>query len=125
MKKSIIVLGLALVTFANSSFASTVEKAIIKKEFVKSEITPLCAAIIKGDVVAVKKIIEYGADLEETTNNLTPLMVAARYNKAEIIKLLLANGAKKSTKNENGFTALKYAELSNAQDAILILKEAK
>lgn len=124
MKKSIIVLGLALVTFANSSFAGNVEKVVIKKEFVKSEITPLCAAIIKGDVVAVKKIIEYGADLEETTNNLTPLMVAARYNKADIIKLLLANGAKKSTKNENGLTALKCAELSNAQDAISLLKEA-
>jgi ankyrin repeat protein len=124
MKKSVIVLGLALVTFTNSSFASNVEKAIIKKEFVQSEITPLCAAIIKGDVVAVKKIIEYGANLEETTNNLTPLMVAARYNKTEIIKLLLANGAKKSTKNDRGLTALKCAELSNAQDAIAILKEA-
>lgn len=124
MKKSIIVLGLALVTFANSSFAGNVEKVVIKKEFVKSEITPLCAAIIKGDVVAVKKIIEYGADLEETTNNLTPLMVAARYNKADIIKLLLAKGAKKSTKNENGLTALKCAELSNAQEAISLLKEA-
>ena len=124
MKKSIIVLGLALVTFANSSFAGNVEKVIIKKEFVKSEITPLCAAIIKGDVLAVKKIIEYGADLEETTNNLTPLMVAARYNKVEIIKLLLEKGAKKSTKNENGLTALKCAQLSNAQDAISVLKEA-
>lgn len=124
MKKSIIVLGLALVTFANSSFAGNVEKVSIKNEFVKSEITPLCAAIVKGDVVAVKKIIQYGANLEETTNNLTPLMLAARYNKVEIIKLLLEKGAIKSTKNENGLTALKCAQLSNAQDAISVLKEA-
>ena len=124
MKKSIIVLGLALVTFANSSFAGNVEKVIIKNEFVKSEITPLCAAIVKGDVVAVKKIIQYGANLEETTNNLTPLMLAARYNKVEIIKLLLEKGAIKSTKNENGLTALKCAQLSNAQEAVSILKEA-
>lgn len=124
MKKSIIVLGLALVTVANSSFANNVEKVIIKKEFVKSEITPLCAAIIKGDLVAVKNIIDYGADIEEKSNMLTPLMIAARYNKVEIIKILLANGAKKSAKNENGLTALKCAELSNAQDAISLLKEA-
>jgi uncharacterized protein len=124
MKKSIIVLGLALVTVTNSSFANKVEKVIIKKEFVKPEITPLCAAIIKGDLVAVKSIIEYGANIEETSNKLTPLMIAARYNKVEIIKILLLSGAKKSVKNEDGLTALKCAELSNAQDAVALLKEA-
>lgn len=124
MKKTIIVLGLALVTVTNSSFANNVEKVIIKKEFVKSEITPLCAAIIKGDIGAVKSIIEYGANIEETSNKLTPLMIAARYNKVEIIKILLLRGAKKSFKNEDGLTALKCAELSNAHEAIALLKEA-
>ena len=54
---------------------------------------------------------------------MTPLMVAARYNKVEIIKFLLANGAQSDTKSESGLTALKYAELSKANEAIEILKQ--
>ena len=49
-------------------------------------------------------------------------MLAARYNKVEIIKVLLDKGAKLDAKDERGFTALKYAELSNANEAIALLK---
>ena len=56
---------------------------------------------------------------------MSPLMTAARYNKVEIIKVLLAAGARPSDKNEKGYTALKFAQLSNATEAIALLKDAK
>ncbi|WP_281224989.1 ankyrin repeat domain-containing protein [Flavobacterium aquiphilum] len=125
MKKSIVYLGVALVAFANVSFASNVNSfSEIKNKIEFSEtITPLSVAIRKGDMETVKKFVEYGADVNENSNGLSPLMIAARYNKVEIIKFLLSKGARLNEKDENGFTALKYAELSNATEAIELLKQ--
>ncbi|TDW44105.1 ankyrin repeat protein [Flavobacterium sp. 270] len=125
MKKSVIILGVALVAFANVSMAANhlnVENPIVVTTYVSS---PLNVAISKGDVESVKKFIEYGADVNKISENMSPLMVAARYNKVEIIKILLANGANAGDKNEKGFTALKYAELSRAEESIAILKDLK
>jgi ankyrin repeat protein len=126
MKKTVIYLGLALVAFANVSMAST-HKATAKNqvEFSAYFVSPLNVAISKGDIETVKKFIEYGADVNQISEDMTPLMIAARSNKVEIMKLLIANGARTYEKNEKGFTALKYAQLSNATEAIAILKDLK
>ena len=55
---------------------------------------------------------------------MTPLMVAARYNQVEIINLLLKSGANVKATTDKGLTALKYAELSKAEEAITTLKLA-
>lgn len=122
MKKTIIILGLALVSFANVSFASNVS-SFNNQEVVSYSKTPLTTAIIKGDVSTIKKFIEYGVDVNESANGVTPLMLAARYNRVEIVKLLLESGANSDAKDNNGFKALKYAELSNATDTIELLKK--
>jgi ankyrin repeat protein len=125
MKKSIVYLGVALVAFANVSLASngnSFTKVTNKVEF-NETITPLSVAISKGDIDSVRKFVEYGADVNEKSNGMSPLMVAARYNKTEIIKFLISKGARLNEKDENGFTALKYAELSNATEAIQLLKQ--
>lgn len=125
MKKTIIYLSLALVAFSSVTFASNVESAQ-KYEITASysESTPLGVAICKGDIETVKKFIEYGANVNERSNGLTPLMLAARYNHVEIIKVLLESGANIALEDQRGFTALKYAELSNAKEAFAVLKEA-
>lgn len=124
MKKSIICLGLALVTFATPVLAShAMVIAPQKSSLIYGKNTPLCVAIQKGEFDLVKKLIEYGADVNEKSFGMTPLMVAARYNKVDIIRFLLANGANINTKDEKGFTALKYAELSLANDAVTVLKQ--
>jgi ankyrin repeat protein len=51
-------------------------------------------------------------------------MSAARYNKVDIIKYLLGKGADKKVKDQNGNTALRYAENSKSLDAIEVLKQA-
>lgn len=126
MKKSVIYLGVALVAFANVAMASN-QKSFVKPQIenVSSFATPLTVAVSKGDLEFVKKLIEYGADVNEISEDLTPLMIAARYNKVDILRILLSNGANPSARNEKGFTALKYAQLSNATEAIAILKDLK
>ncbi|MGL2966685.1 ankyrin repeat domain-containing protein [Flavobacterium sp. XGLA_31] len=124
MKKTIIFAGLALVAFANVSLASNLSTVAPPTEITVNTNTPLCNAIYKGDLVTVKKFVEYGADVNETSNGMTPLMFAARYNKVEIIKYLLEKGADKNVKDERGNNAAKYAELSNSQDALALLKQA-
>lgn len=127
MKNSVIYLGLALVAFANVSMASN-QQLVVKQpvEVTIYDATPLNVAVSKGDIEVVKKFIEYGANVNEKSDDgMSPLMTAARYNKVEIIKVLLASGARPSDKNEKGYTALKYAQLSNATDAIAVLKDLK
>ena len=95
-----------MITFGKSSFASP-EKPLENYKIEVTEITkvsPLCLAISKGDIATVKKFIELGSNVNEKSRGMTPLMYAARYNKAEIIKLLIANGAKLKIKDDKGFT---------------------
>ncbi|AWI26304.1 ankyrin repeat domain-containing protein [Flavobacterium pallidum] len=123
MKKSIIYLGMALLSLSNVTMASE-SKTAVKSGFETTTYTgsPLCLAIAKGDFEVVKKFIEYGASVNETSNGMTPLMFAARYNQVEILKLLVEKGADLKAKDANGFTALKYAENSNATAAAEYLK---
>ena len=55
---------------------------------------------------------------------MTPVMYAAKFNRTEILKLLISKGVNLKQKSNQGMTALKYAELSNAQEAVEIIKEA-
>lgn len=83
-----------------------------------------CKAIVKGDIETVRKLISLGEDVNEKSLGMTPAIVAARYNKAEILELLIQNGANLKLKSDNGFTAKKYAELSNATEALEVIKTA-
>ena len=118
MKKTIVTLGLALCALTVQAY----EHAEVIPTSVSAKMaTPLGNAIIKGEIEVVRKFVEYGADVNEMSNGMTPLMLAARYNRAEIISFLLENGANPKIKTETGWTALKYAELSKATDAIALL----
>ncbi len=122
--KSVILAGLTMLTVTQATLASALPTSKLATELASNGNTPLCTAIFKGDVDTVKKFIEYGADVNEVSNGMTPLMFAARYNKVAIVKLLLVNGADKKLKDEKGYTAIKYAELSNSTEALAILKQA-
>ncbi len=123
MKKTIFILGMALVAFTNVATASTVTETKVYTVNAYGA-TPLCTAISKGDVATIKKFIEYGADINERTNNLTPLMYAIRYNNLEIVKLLVEKGADLTAVDQNGNTVLKIAEMFKNNDVIETLKTA-
>ena len=58
-------------------------------------------AIILGDLTLVKKYIQEGIDINFKDNtNITPLVLATKYNHTEIIKLLLKNKAQVNVKDE-------------------------
>ena len=81
--------------------------------------------LVKMTMKRQKKMIAYGANVNDRYNGITPLMYAARYNNVEMLKELLNNGADLSLKDSRGNTALKFAELSNAKEAIEFLKSVK
>ena len=122
MKKSIVYLSLALMSLSTATFASSVKSF---QEIGNSifDATPLCTTIANGDFETVKKFVEYGANVNESSNGVSPLMLAARYNQVEIIKFLLEKGADANAKDERGYNAFKYAEMSKATEALLLLKK--
>lgn len=125
MKISIVYFGIALVSFLSNVHASGSEFSfhINYNDVAQSyDRSPLNVAISQGDIETVNRFINYGADLNKIVNGMSPLMTAARYNKVEIIKLLISKGAVLSIENKRGYTALKYAEVSKAKEAVVLLK---
>ncbi|WP_400074154.1 ankyrin repeat domain-containing protein [Zobellia russellii] len=88
------------------------------------ELSSFCKAIMQGDFDTVKKFIELGEDVNKKSMGMTPAIFAARYNKAEILELLIANGANLKIKSDKGYSVKKYAELSNATDALRVIETA-
>ena len=88
------------------------------------ELSSFCKAIMQGDLDTVKKLIELGEDVNKKSMGMTPAIFAARYNKAEILELLIANGANLKIKSDKGYSVKKYAELSNATDALRVIETA-
>jgi len=128
MKKLILPMLVCLFTIStinatNSNFETKTENIEIVKVY---ELSSFCKLIQMGDYDAVKALIKSGEDVNKKSNGLTPLMFAARHNKAKIAKLLIDNGAKLKTKSDKGgkLTALQMAERSKAIDAIKVIKEA-
>lgn len=125
MKKSIFTILMA-VCVTSLSFASESDKSFNDNNssaIIAYKTSPFCMAIVKGDLETVKKLIELGSDVNEKSDGMTPLMYAARYNRTDIIKILVEKGAKINTKNSKGYTAMKFAKQSNAKEAVALLEE--
>ncbi|MDF0715580.1 ankyrin repeat domain-containing protein [Muricauda sp. 334s03] len=87
-------------------------------------LSAFCKAVMQGDVETVKKFIELGEDVNQKSLGKAPIHYAARYNKAEVLKVLIANGADLKKRCDGGMTAMKYAKLSNATEAQAVLEAA-
>jgi len=120
MRKTVLIIAVALCFTAptlhatNRTFTSNLALEVSRT----SEISAFCMAIIKGDAETVKKLIELGSDVNEESLGLTPAMYAAKYNKVEILQILVKKGADLNRRSDKGFTAKRYAQLSNAKEAL-------
>jgi ankyrin repeat protein len=126
MKKAITLLFCASLFTLFSSYASTDNQPNSKEnstDTVNDEISLLCKAVIKGDIDQVRSLIAIGEELNEKSLGLTPAMYAARYNKAEVMKVLLLNGANLNIKSDQGYTAKDYAKMSNAKDVLVVIEQ--
>jgi ankyrin repeat protein len=84
-----------------------------------------CQLIQAGNYKAVQTMIEDGAEINKESVKLTPLMYAARHNRVKIVQLLIAHGADLHVRSSRkGYTALKWAKLSNANESYNIILEA-
>ncbi|MFH4967796.1 ankyrin repeat domain-containing protein [Gaetbulibacter sp. M240] len=88
------------------------------------KVNSFCVSIALGDIETVQKLLELGEDVNQTSNGMTPIMYAAKYNRTEILKILIEKGANLKAKSDRRLTALQYAKLHGAIDAAAILKHA-
>ncbi|WP_194765765.1 ankyrin repeat domain-containing protein [Tamlana sp. I1] len=122
MKKSIIISTMALCLSVGSIYA-TPEHLTFKDYKIEAiyKVNSFCVSIAKGDFETVKILIERGADVNAKSAGMTPAMYAAKYNRVEILNLLIENGADLKTKCDKGNTAAKYAEMHGAHDAKAVI----
>lgn len=84
--------------------------------------TLLGLAIKMNSKEIFQKLIDEKADLEKNCDGKTPLMFAAKYGNTELARKLLANGARKDTKTDKGYTALDYAKKYEKSEMIKLLE---
>ena len=68
-------------------------------------------------------LIEQGIDVDKTTrkSRFTPLMAAASYGRADMLKALLQNGANKDAVDKHGFKAIDFARKMNKKSILKLL----
>jgi len=85
--------------------------------------TPLHYAATSGKVALIQLLLAHGAALEaRSPNQTTPLMMAAGYGSEEAVVALLAAGADRTLKNEQGLDAAAFAERSGREFLVKRLK---
>ncbi|SHG59904.1 ankyrin repeat domain-containing protein [Winogradskyella jejuensis] len=127
MKKSVTVLALALClslpTVNASNFENLPESLTIVENTI--EVSALCTAAAKGDVEKVKQLLQNGVDVNVKSNGMLPIHYAARFNRVDVIKVLITSGSEIHTTCDKGLTALRHAEKTNAKEAAQFLKRFK
>ncbi|CAM1352415.1 ankyrin repeat domain-containing protein [Tenacibaculum crassostreae] len=122
--KKFVFTALAIALSFGTITASTSLDAPVKTIVKYDNVSTFCKLIRAGNFEAVKAMVENGTDINRKSTGLTPLMFAARYNKTDIVKLLIDKGAKLKVKSDNGFTALEYAKMSKAHESYKVIANA-
>ncbi|WP_299099171.1 ankyrin repeat domain-containing protein [uncultured Winogradskyella sp.] len=127
MKKSVVVLALALgfsisnLNASNVALFSNVTDVIVQTV----EVSPLCKAVATGNTEEVKKLIKNGVDVNAKSNGMMPIHYAAKYNRVDLIKVLITAGSEIHSTCDKGYSALTLAKKANAKEAALFLKRFK
>lgn len=124
MKKSIIISAIALCFSIVSVNATPLSSTVNYEVEAYFKVNSFCVSIAKGDIETVQKLISRGADVNAKSNGMTPVMYAAKFNRTDILELLIIHGANLKVKTSKKMTALKYAQLHGAKDAETIIVNA-
>lgn len=86
--------------------------------------TPLYQAAADGNRELVEYLLDNGADIDLSGDGTTPLIIASCFpDRLETVKLLVERGADIHAKDNEGETALFYAEEYGIDDVASFLKE--
>jgi uncharacterized protein len=86
---------------------------------------PLHYAATGGHVALMKLLLEEHAFIDaQSPNKSTPLMMAAFYGSEEAVKLLLEEGADVMMKNDQGMSAVDFAQRANRPAAFELIAAA-
>ena len=127
MRKSTVILALALgfsisnLNATNDILVSNANEVTVKV----LEVSPLCKAVATGNVDEVNRLIKAGAAVNAKSNGMMPIHYAAKYNRVELIKILITAGSEIHKPCEQGYTALGHAQNAKATDAAQFLKRFK
>lgn len=125
MKKTMLIVAAAMMLTVSGISAEVlpVRQNVVELTalYEKGAVNSFCKAIIQGDIATVQKLIALGEDVNQKSLGMTPAIFAARYNKAEILKVLIENGADIRIRSDKGYSITKYAESANAKDALLVI----
>ncbi|MEN3322988.1 ankyrin repeat domain-containing protein [Mariniflexile soesokkakense] len=125
MKKTIIFSAIALCFSLGTVNAKSANFNVDNHNVVTVlKVNSFCVSIAKGDIETVKKLLSLGEDVNQKSDGMTPVMYAAKYNRTEILELLIAEGADLKTKSDKKMTASDYAKLHGATDAHAIIEQA-
>ncbi len=125
MKRTVFFFAAAALLLSTQVQASeTIEAETVMETVEAPKVSPFCMAVVKGDLEAVKKMVEEGTDVNQKSNGMTALHYAARYNRAEILEYLLENGASISIRSSSGLNAYDFARASGAEDALSVLERS-
>ena len=124
MKKTIIISAIALCFSFVSVNATPVNSNVNYEVAPYFKVNSFCVSIAKGDLGTVQKLISRGADVNVKSNGMTPVMYAAKFNRTDILELLILHGANLKAKSDKKMTALKYAKIHGAKDAEVIIVKA-
>ena len=87
--------------------------------------TPLHYAATHGHLKVIALLLDKHAYIDaESPNGSTPLMMAAHYGTPEAVKLLLESGADPLLKNQQGLSAIDFAQQAKRQDIAEIVAAA-
>ncbi len=125
-KRNIIMVVLLLVVAITACSKSPAEKALkeLKQRNIAYTVESFIEYVEKGDKAVVDLFLTAGMNPNLKTSNSTDapiLNIAAVYENAEIVSLLIAKGADINAKNNEGWTALMAAVAAGKIEAVKIL----
>lgn len=125
MKKTIIIAAAFVFSLTSVNAMTTTDTLTTPTTFKVQptyNVSAFCVAVVKGDVATVKKLIELGEDVNKMSQGMTPAMYAAKFNRVEVLKVLIAEGANLKKRSTKGKTAKQYAKLTNAKDTYALIE---